>query len=123
MLKYHVDHCWVNLDSKPTVIGISDLARERLGDIIYLDLPQVGDEIARGEQFAEIESTKTTSDVIAPLSGKVVETNEALEDEIGPLNQDPTGQGWLIKLEPSDEAELADLMSLDDYLARNQKED
>ncbi len=115
-MKFHSEHCWVETESDRARIGISNFAKDELGEIIYVDLPQVGDRLTQGEQYAEVESTKTTSDVIAPVSGRVVEVNSGLEDDISPLNESPQGAGWLCRVVLDNPAELDGLMDEAAYL-------
>ena len=109
-LKFSKDHEWVQFEDGIATIGISDYAQEQLGDVVYIELPDVGQKIALGEQGAVVESVKAASEVYVPASGEVVEVNSALEDEPGLVNGDPTGGGWFFKLKLDDEAELAALM-------------
>ena len=109
-LKFSKDHEWVQVEDGIATIGISDYAQEQLGDVVYIELPVVGQKIALGEQGAVVESVKAASEVYVPASGEVVEVNSALEDEPGLVNGDPTGGGWFFKLKLDDEAELAALM-------------
>lgn len=110
MLKYHAEHCWARPEGQGAVVGVSRFAVENLNEVIYIDLPMVGDELVRGQAYGEVESTKTTSDLIAPVSGKVVEVNSGLEDDLAPLNTDSENSGWLCKLEAVDPAEMEELM-------------
>jgi glycine cleavage system H protein len=109
-LKFSKDHEWVQFEDGIATIGISDYAQEQLGDVVYIELPEVGQKIALGEQGAVVESVKAASEIYVPASGEVVEVNSALEDEPGLVNGDPTGGGWFFKLKLDDEAELAALM-------------
>ena len=109
-LKFSKDHEWVQVEDGIATIGISNYAQEQLGDVVYIELPDVGQKIALGEQGAVVESVKAASEVYVPASGEVVEVNSALEDEPGLVNGDPTGGGWFFKLKLDDEAELAALM-------------
>jgi len=109
-LKYTTDHEWVKLDGSTAVIGITDYAQGELGDIVYVELPGVDDEVEKGEAFGTIEAVKAVADLFCPLSGKVTEINTELEDEPETINKDAYGEGWMIKIELSDESELDDMM-------------
>ena len=109
-LKYTKDHEWVKLDGNTATIGITDWAQGELGDIVFVELPQVGDQIERMKPFGTIEAVKAVSDLLAPLSGKVVEINAALEDDPMVINRDAYGDGWMVKLECSDLSELDQLL-------------
>jgi glycine cleavage system H protein len=114
--RFTEDHAWVRIDEDGiAIIGISDYAQEQLGDIVYVQLPDLGRDLVQGEDCTLIESVKTTSDVKCPLSGRVIEVNEMLLDEPDKLNEAALDDGWLFKVEPSDEAEYEDLMDADDY--------
>ena len=114
-LKFSNEHEWVDVEDGIATVGISDYAQEQLGDVVYVELPEVGQQIAREGQAAVVESVKAASEIYAPASGEVVEVNCALEDEPGLVNGDPTGGGWFFKLKLDDEAELAGLMDADAY--------
>jgi len=114
-VKYHREHQWVRLDGKRASVGITDYAQEELGDIVYIELPEVGVEVAAEEDVTEIESTKTTAPLIAPVSGRIVEVNEELKDAPELMNEDPYGKGWIITIEMSDPAEVEDLMDAKEY--------
>lgn len=114
-LYYSEEHEWVRLDDDVATIGITDYAQEQLGDIVYVDLPQVGEAIASGAVVGELESTKSVSDVFSPLSGEVVARNEALDGGAEVINSDPYGEGWLIKVRPDDEDVAASLLSPEAY--------
>lgn len=118
-LSYTAEHEWVtSLTDEGTVrIGITDHAQDSLGDVVYVDLPEVGDSLEANESFGEVESTKSVSDLFAPINGEVVKINEALEDEAALVNSDPYGEGWLIEVKPADEAELEGLLDADAYKA------
>ncbi|MEM9702045.1 MAG: glycine cleavage system protein GcvH [Planctomycetota bacterium] len=102
-LHYLESHEWVGRDGDLAVVGISDFAVNQLTDLVYVDLPSVGSAVAKGETFGEVESVKAVSDLYSPVSGEVVEVNSDLEDDMGPLSEDPFGAGWLIKVKPTDE--------------------
>lgn len=106
-LRYSTDHEWVD-DSVPATIGITDTATEALGDIVYLELPSVGDTVTAGEVIGEVESTKSVSELFSPVSGTVVEVNRAAVDDPEIVNTDPYGDGWLIKVQVAEEGELLD---------------
>ncbi len=117
-LKFTETHEWVRVDGNVATIGITEFAQSELGDVVYVDFPEVGDEIEGGEEFGEIESNKAVSDLKAPVSGTVLEINEALEDFAGddhPVNVTPYSAGWLIKVEMSNVEELSSLMDATAY--------
>lgn len=114
-LKFSADHEWIKVDSNVALIGISDYAQSELGDIVYIDIDSDLSEITANETFGSIEAVKTVSDLYAPVSAKVIEINDRLEDEPELVNTDPYGDGWLIKVEISDPAQLADLLSTEEY--------
>ena len=114
-LRYSTDHEWVRLEGALARVGISDFAQDALGDVVYVELPDVGLEVAANAAFAEIESTKSVSDVFAPVSGEVLETNEALEDQPELVNEDPYGEGWICVIKPNDHSELENLMDAEGY--------
>ncbi|NOY65457.1 MAG: glycine cleavage system protein GcvH [Nitrospirae bacterium] len=114
-LKYHKEHTWVRVSGKKATIGITDYAQDQLGDIVYIDLPDVDSEIEKDAEFSEIESTKATSSVIAPVSGTILEVNEELDESPEIINEEPYGKGWIAIVEMSDPAELDDLMDASDY--------
>jgi len=116
--KYSTDHEWIELkEEDEVVIGITDFAQEQLGDLVYIELPSIGDEIACGDNISVIESVKAASDLIAPVSGEVVDVNNQLEDEPELVSEDPMGEGWFIKVKLSDISELDDLMDESAYQA------
>lgn len=114
-LKYTNDHEWVMEEGDTLIIGISDYAQDSLGEIVYIELPSEGDEITKGDPFGAVESTKAVSDLYAPVSGDVLEVNEALLDAPETINEDPYGEGWMIKVKPYDPGELKDLMESSSY--------
>jgi glycine cleavage system H protein len=114
-IKYHREHSWVRVEGKRATIGISDFAQEQLGDIVYVDLPEVDTEVDADSELSEIESTKATSPVVSPITGTVVEINEDLADSPEIINEDPYGNGWLVVVEMSDPTEVGDLMSKAEY--------
>lgn len=121
-LKYTKEHEWTKLEDDLVVIGITDYAQDALGEIVYIELPSEGDEITKGNPFGAVESTKSVSDLYAPVSGEVVEVNEALLDSPEAINEDPYGDGWMIKVKPYDVGELQDLMDSDEYTEFTEKE-
>lgn len=113
-LRYSESHEWVKVEGGIAVVGVSDFAQKEMGNITYVDLPDVDDEVTAGEDFGALESVKAASDLIAPVSGRVVEVNEALEDEPELVNQDAYAN-WIIKVEMSDPAELDTLLDAEAY--------
>lgn len=117
-LKYSKSHEWVRSNEDGTVtVGVTDHAQDQLGDLVYVEVPEAGSELDGGEACAVVESVKAASDVYAPLSGSVVEGNETLADAPETVNSDPYGEGWLIRLQPTDTAALNDLMDAAAYRA------
>jgi glycine cleavage system H protein len=116
-LKYTRDHEWVRQDGDAATIGITDHAQNALGDVVFVDLPEVGREVAAGEACAVVESVKAASDVYAPIAGRIVEVNSALAETPGLINSDPGGEGWFFKIEPKDAAEIAALLDEAAYAA------
>ncbi|MCL4423755.1 MAG: glycine cleavage system protein GcvH [Actinobacteria bacterium] len=114
-LRYSADHEWARSEEQGVRIGITDFAQDALGDIVFVQLPKAGDSVRAGEPLGEVESTKSVSEVFAPISGTVAEVNEALVDSPERLNADPYGQGWICVVAPSDPAELDDLMDAKGY--------
>ncbi|MFQ5543453.1 MAG: glycine cleavage system protein GcvH [Nitrospiria bacterium] len=114
-LYYHKEHEWVRVEGKQATLGISDFAQEALGDIVYLEIPEVGMEVQCGEEVTEIESTKTTSPLYAPVSGKIVSVNQSLVDHPEWLNDDPYGEGWILVIEMNASKDLEGLMLPDVY--------
>mgnify|MGYP001274373723 FL=1 len=115
-LHYSAKHEWVRVGSGPTArVGITDYAAEQLGDVVYVSLPQVGEEVALDDACAEVESTKSVSDVFAPVSGVVSAVNELLLENPETINNDPYGDGWIFEVELADQEELDDLMDADEY--------
>jgi len=118
-LKYHPEHLWVRDDADGKVtVGITDFAQDQLGQVVYIDLPEVGDDIAAGDEMGAVESAKSVSDLIAPVSGQVLAVNQDLLDDPSPLNNDPYGQGWIAQVQLADPAELDGLLSAEDYQAQ-----
>jgi glycine cleavage system H protein len=115
-LKYTREHEWAALEEKNRVrVGISDYAQDALGDVVYVNLPDEGMEVRGGEAMGEVESTKSVSDIFSPVSGRVVERNQALTDSPELVNQEPYGEGWMVVIEMSDPEELDDLLDADSY--------
>jgi glycine cleavage system H protein len=115
-LRYTREHEWVRQEEGGRLrVGITDFAQDALGDVVYVDVPDVGTEITAGEPFGEVESTKSVSDVFAPVTGTVVETNAVLIDTPNLVNEDPYGGGWMIVVEPSEPSELEGLMDSNAY--------
>ncbi|MDS9472748.1 glycine cleavage system protein GcvH [Sporosarcina pasteurii] len=114
-LKYSEEHEWVKDEDGKYRIGITHFAQSELGDIVFVELPEVGDDITANEPFGSVESVKTVSELYAPISGKVVEVNEELEDSPEFVNESPYEQAWMIVVEPSDVSELDSLMSAEEY--------
>lgn len=116
-LKYTKDHEWVKIEGDTATVGITHFAQSELGDIVYVDIETVDETLDAEEVYGSVEAVKTVSDLILPLSGEIVEFNEALEDEPEKVNTDPYGDGWMIKLKFSDASEIENLMSAEDYKA------
>ncbi len=116
-LKYTQEHEWVNVSEGRAMIGITDFAQDALGDVVFVQLPQVGTSVLRAAGIAEVESTKSVSEIYAPLTGVIAEVNSALEATPELLNQDPYGAGWIFVLEVGVEAEVSGLMSASEYQA------
>ena len=114
-LKYTAEHEWVRAEGPRLVVGITDYAQHALGDVVYVDLPEAGTEVRQGEPFGEVESTKSVSDLYAPVSGAVVERNDALESRPELVNSDPYGEGWMVVIEVADPEVVAGLLSAEDY--------
>lgn len=114
-LKYSEQHEWVRVEGGKAIIGITDFAQSELGDIVFVELPEVGDTITFGDSFGSVESVKTVSELYAPLSGKVIDINSALDDSPEHVNQSPYGDGWMIAVEMSDSSELNKLWSAEKY--------
>ena len=114
-LRYHPEHDWVRTDGDTATFGITWYAQEQLGEVVHFEPPAVGATVTKGQPYTEVESVKAVSDVVAPLSGEVVEVNEALADEPEPINEDPYGDGWLAKVRMADPSELDDLMDAATY--------
>ena len=115
-VRYATDHEWVQTGSDTAKIGISDYAQDQLGDIVFVELPQVGDAFAAGDQFGTVESVKAVSELFMPVGGKVLAVNEELEDAPERINNDPYQGGWMIEIRPGDPAEAESLMTADAYV-------
>ena len=115
--KYTQEHEWLRIEGDIGTIGITQYAQEQLGDVVFVDVPQAGRKVAKGEACAVVESVKAASDIYAPVSGEVVEANAALADSPGDVNAEPTGKGWFFKLKLSDKSELNGLMDAAAYEA------
>jgi len=124
-LKYSKEHEWVLVEGTSATIGITEFAQEELGDIVFVELPEVGEKIVKDDPFGAVESVKAVSDIYAPVSGEVMETNEILPDNPETINDDPYGDGWLVRVELSDIDDLKDLMDAEEYAeyVAQQKED
>ncbi len=114
-LKYHPEHDWARVEGDTATLGITWYAQDSLGEIVFFDPPQVGATIAKDQAYAEVESVKAVSDVIAPLSGEVVEVNDALSDAPEKVNEDPYGDGWLVRIRLSDPSEVDQLLDAGTY--------
>ena len=112
---YTKEHEWVKVEDGIATIGISDYAQKELGDVVYVELPPVGDSYEQGDACSNIESVKAVSDIYAPLTGEITGVNEALEDAPEDLNKDPYGAGWIFKMKVEDEAQLAEMMNYEAY--------
>lgn len=121
-LRYSNEHEWVAVEDDVATVGITDYAQEQLGDVVYVELPAVGDEVIKDEAFGVVESVKAVSDVYAPVSGKVIEVNTDLPESPEVINEDPYGDGWMIKVKLSDITELDDLMTAEQYRAYVEEE-
>ena len=114
-LKYTKDHEWLRIESNEAYVGITSFAQSELGDIVYIDIDTEGEQLEKEEVFGSVEAVKTVSDLFMPINGEVLEFNEKLEDNPELINSDPFGKGWVIKISISDNSELEDLLSSDDY--------
>lgn len=116
-LKYTQEHEWINIDGDIGTVGISNFAQEQLGDVVFVELPEIGKTVAKGDETCVVESVKAASEVYAPISGEIVEVNTALTDQPELVNSDSTGKGWFIKIRLSNSGELNDLMDEAGYAA------
>jgi glycine cleavage system H protein len=114
-LHYSKDHEWVRVDGDVAVVGITDYAQDSLGDVVYVELPKVGDDFAANESFGSVESVKAVSEVFSPVSGEIVGTNEALADTPEKVNQDPYGEGWMIRVKMSNPGEVDSMLTAAEY--------
>jgi glycine cleavage system H protein len=114
-LKYTKDHEWVRMDGDIAIVGITAFAQGELGDIVYVEIETVGESLEREEVFGSIEAVKTVSDLFMPLSGEILELNEALENNPELVNSDPYGEGWMVKIKVSNRSELDELLGAEDY--------
>ncbi len=121
-LKYSREHEWVRVEGNIAVIGITDFAQSELGDVVYVELPEVGTEVEANNTFGVVESVKAVSDLFAPVSGVVIEANTTLEDQPELVNSEPYEDGWMIRVEMKDESELNDLLEADSYRAYTEEE-
>lgn len=112
---YTKDHEWAQVDENVVTVGITEFAQDNLGEVVYVELPEEGQKVTQGEPFGVVESVKAVSDLIAPVSGTVIEVNSSMVDNPGTLNDDPMNDGWLIRIEMDTEKELANLMRAPDY--------
>ncbi len=116
-LKFTKDHEWIRIEGNIATIGITDFAQSQLGDIVFVDVPTVGENVAQHDVFGTIEAVKTVSDLFCPVSGEVAEFNGSLDDAPDAVNRDPYGEGWIIRVEMSDPDQIAGLLSADEYKA------
>jgi len=114
-VKYTRDHEWIQIEGDIATIGVTHYAQEQLGDVVYVELPDVGKAVTKGAEAAVIESVKAASEVYVPITGEILEVNESLNDNPSQINQDAQGNGWFMKIRIHDEAELGSLMSADEY--------
>jgi glycine cleavage system H protein len=116
-VKYTSEHEWIRFEGDVAYVGITDYAQDQLGDIVFVDIPTVGETLAKGDTFGTIEVVKTISDLFIPVGGEVLEQNEALADNPALVNTDPYGEGWIVKLKPADPAEAESLLDAEAYKA------
>jgi glycine cleavage system H protein len=114
-IKYHKEHTWLKVSGKKGTIGITDYAQDALGDIVYIDLPEVDSPVEANSEMTEIESTKSTSSVISPVSGRIIKVNEELAETPEIINEDPYGKGWIAVIEIENPEEIDDLMDSSEY--------
>ncbi len=114
-MKYTEEHEWLRNDDDVVVVGITDHASEQLGDVVFVELPEVGTQVAKGDEIVVIESVKAASDILAPVDGEIVEVNEALVDDPAKVNSDPLGEAWFFKMKISDPSQMDDYMDEDAY--------
>jgi glycine cleavage system H protein len=116
-LRYHSEHDWARIEGDSATFGITWYAQDALGEVVFFDPPEVGAQVSKDQAYTEVESVKAVSDVIAPLSGEVTEVNDALGDKPETINEDPYGEGWLVKVKLSDPSEVESLMDSTEYQA------
>ncbi|WP_029521744.1 glycine cleavage system protein GcvH [Persephonella sp. KM09-Lau-8] len=116
-LYYTKEHLWVKVDGDDAVVGVTDYGQHQLGDVVYVELPEVGSEVEAGDKIAAVESVKAAIDIYSPLTGKILSVNEDLKEDPSLVNVDPYGDGWIAEIQMSDPNELEDLMTADDYRA------
>lgn len=116
-IKYTKEHEWIRVEGDIAYVGITDYAQDQLGDIVFIDIPSVGETLEASDTFGTIEVVKTISDIFMPVGGEVLEQNEELADHPELVNQDPYGKGWLIKIKPAADANYGELLSADEYKA------
>ena len=114
-LKYHKDHDWARIEGDRATFGITWYAQDALGEVVFFDPPEIGHQVSKDQSYAEVESVKAVSDVFAPVSGEIVEVNEGLADSPEKINEDPYGDGWMVKVRLSDPAEVDQLLDVDAY--------
>ena len=114
-LLYTKDHEWIEFKDEYAIVGITDYAQSQLGDVIFVEFPEIGEDLHSGSSFGEVEAVKTVADLFAPISGKVLSVNEEIEDAPDLVNSDPYVKGWLIKISPSNHKEKDDLMNFEEY--------
>ena len=114
-LKYSDDHEWAKIEGDTITVGITDHAQSELGDIVFVELPEVGDSIDKGDSFGTIEAVKTVAELYAPISGEIVAINESLEDEAETINSNPYSEGWIVKIKVSDPSEFEALLTAEQY--------
>ncbi len=121
-LRYHTEHEWIRLENDSITLGITHFAQDSLGDIVYLELPKMGESVQSGQEIGEVESTKTTSPIYTPVTGTVIEVNENLREQPDIVNKDPYQQGWILKIRLSDASEIDGLMTARQYSEYVKKE-
>ncbi len=114
-LKYTKEHEWAKVEGDVAIVGITDFAQDQLSDIVYVELPEVGAQVRQGEPFGTVEAVKAVSDLYSPVTGEVIEVNQKLADQPELVNQDPYGEGWMIKVKLQDPSEVERLMSAEEY--------
>lgn len=114
-LKYHPEHDWARVDGDTATFGVTWYAQDQLGEVVFFDPPQIGTAVSKDQPYAEVESVKAVSDVVAPLSGEVLEVNEGLSDTPEQINEDPYGEGWLVRVRLSDPTEVDELLDPESY--------